>query len=153
MKTAELGVFLEWILSCTWMKAPACNMGRYHVHFTCHWSVPYNTFHSIYCPVRNKMTVPSVTLRTGHFLTSFISLIFFLCIKWGSHVLRRKIINIMLMKILVCELLKLFVPKHHRWEKYDFWTYFLQRSHWHTWTDLWYTYTQCIDHIPRVIFQ
>ena len=34
------------------------------------------------------------------------------------------------MKILVCELLKLVVPKHHRWEKYDFWTYFLQRSHW-----------------------
>ena len=30
----------------------------------------------------------------------------------------------MLMKILVCELLKLFVPKHHRWEKYDFWTFF-----------------------------
>ena len=38
-------------------------------------------------------------------------------------------IIIMLMKILVCELLKLFVPKHHRLEKYDFWTYFLQRSH------------------------
>ena len=32
----------------------------------------------------------------------------------------------MLMKILVCELLKLFVPKHHRWEKYDFWTYFFK---------------------------
>ena len=29
------------------------------------------------------------------------------------------------MKILVCELLKLFVPKHHRWEKYDFWTYII----------------------------
>ena len=88
------------------------------------------------CPVRN---VADRTFFNILYLKSLIFLIFFLCIKWGSHVLRRKIINIMLMKILVCELLKLFVPKHHRWEKYDFWTYFLQRSHWHTWTDLWYT--------------
>ena len=89
-----------------------------------------------YCPVRN---VSDGTFFNIHYFKSEILTNYFLCIIWSSHVLRRKIMNILFIKRLVCELLKLFVAMIHRSDKNDFWTYFLQRSHWHTSTNLWYT--------------
>ena len=74
-----------------------------------------------YCPVRN---VSDGTFFNIHYLKSEIFLNYFLCIIWSSHVLRRKIMNILFIKRLVCELLKLFVPMHHRSDKNDYWTYF-----------------------------
>ena len=49
-------------------------MGRYDVN-AIDQCIKYQlvNVHIIYCPVRNKISVPSETFRTGHVLTSIIS--------------------------------------------------------------------------------